>query len=177
MPYDGSEDFKVALLHYLNDVADQYGMLNVRNNNVSCAWTDIADFDRVYAFLQVGQTWNGADDLDTVKLEQATSSAGAGKKDITTSGADTTYNYDETYAPDASGDFVVLTCRAEDLDSNGGFHFVRVYAACADNTGEDDLAGFMMLHQKSHREKQVQGATAAATDTAHYVSPHSAGGL
>jgi hypothetical protein len=49
--------------------------------------------------------------------------------------------------------------------------------AATGNTGVDDVQGYLMLHNKAHKLAQVQGATAAATDTYHYVNTHSAGGL
>lgn len=178
MSFDGSEDFQVYPFHYLNDVADAYGVLDIGGTNGSTAWADVADFDRIYGFVEIGGTWNASDDLDGCKLEQATSSTGTGKKDLTTSGSGTTYNYDASgYPADAAGDIVVLTARAEDLDSNNGFHFVRLYVEEGGNTGVDQVLGFLMLHNKAHKKAQVQGATAAAEDAIHYVSPHSAGGL
>ena len=177
MAYRGSEDFKVYPLYQLNTTPGElFGPYDIGGTNASSNWADIADFDRVFAIITLG-TYTGADVPSTFKLEQATSSSGAGKKDVTTSGADTTYNYDSTYGPDAAGDTLIAECRAEDLDSSGGFHFVRVYIAATGNTNVDDVQGFLMLHNKAHRLPQVQGATAAATDTYHYVTPHSAGGL
>jgi hypothetical protein len=177
MAYRGSEDFKIAPLYQLNATPGElFGPYDIGGTNASSNWIDMADFDRVYSYIGLG-TWNTSDNLDTCKLQQATSSAGAGVKDLTTSGSGVTYNYDTTYSPNTIGDFVILEARAEDLDNNNGFHWVRVYVAETGNTGVDDVQGFLMLHNKAHKIAQIQGATVAADDGIHYVTPQSAGGL
>lgn len=177
MAYDGSEDFKIAPLYQLNTTPGElFGPYDIGGTNASSNWVDIADYDRIYAMVTLG-TWNTSDKVTTFKLQQATSSSGTGVKDLTTSGTDTTSNYDSTYGAAAAGDTLIATARAEDLDATNGFHFVRVYIAATGNTGTDDVQGFLMLHNKAHKRAQVQGATAAATSTYHYVTPHSAGGL
>ena len=173
----GSEDFHIYPLSALNGVAGElFGPYDIGGTNAESDWADVADFDRIFAMITLG-TYTGADKVTTFKLQQASSSTGTGAKDLTTSGTDTTSNYDSTYGPDAAGDTLIADARAEDLDITNGFHFVRVYVAATGNSNTDDVQGFLMLFNKAHKIPQVQGATAAATDTFHYVNVHSAGGL
>lgn len=183
MSYDGSEDFQTFPLAGLGDSAGDggtpgqlFGPYDIGGTNAVSAWADIADFDRVYAMIAIG-TFNASDKVTTFKLQQATSSAGAGVKDVTSSGTDTSSNFDNTYGPGTAGNKIIATCRAEDLDANNGFHFVRVYVAATGNTGTDNVGGFLQLHNKAHKQARVQGATIAANSAFHYVTPHSAGGL
>lgn len=183
MSYDGSEDFQTFPLYGLGDSGgnggtpgELFGPYDIGGTNAVSKWADIADFDRVYAMITIG-TFNASDKVTTFKLQQATASAGTGVKDVTTSGSTTASNYDSSYGAATAGDTIIATCRAEDLDMNNGFHYVRVYIAATGNTGVDDVQGFLQLTAKAHKKAQVQGATAAATSTYHYVNTHSAGGL
>lgn len=136
--------------------------LNVRNTNVQTEWMDTRDFERIFAFVQTAHTtWT--DTITTLKLQQATSSAGAGAKDLTTSGAGLNYNTTtDTIA--AVDNFAILEARCEDMDQNNNFRYVRLFAASTGNSGNDYLANFfLMLHQASHKKKQQQGAATATT--------------
>ena len=113
------------------------GATNTSGSNDALHWTSMENFDKLLCMVELG-TWNAADDLDTCKLEQATSSAGAGKKDLTTSASGG--NYDTDYPVDADGDRVFLEVSAEDLDVDGGFKYVRVYCAEGGNTGVDNVS-------------------------------------
>lgn len=107
-------------------------------------WHRVGDFDRITALLRVGPTWNAADDVDTCKLQQAQDASGAGAKDLTTSGSGLGY---DTAAPvDAAGDEVILEARADQLDVDGGFQYVRLYVAETGNTGVDEVYGLLVLH-------------------------------
>jgi hypothetical protein len=128
---------------------------------------DISGFDRVTAVVRLGPTWNAADDLDTCKLEQATSAAGAGAKDLTTSSA--TGDYDTDTPVDAVGDEVILEARADQCDVDNGFHFVRVFVAETGNTGTDEVHASIILHgaRYGHAERH----RAAAAGSVVYVTP------
>ena len=128
---------------------------------------DISGFDRVTAIVKLGPTWNAADDLDGCKLEQATSAAGAGAKDLTTSGSGDDY---DTAAPvDAVGDEVILEARADQFDVDNGFHFVRLFVSEAGDTGTDEVHGCLILHgaRYGHAERH----RAAAAGSVVYVTP------
>ncbi len=129
-------------------------------------WVSMAEFDRFLCLVEVG-TWNAADDLDTCKLEQATSSAGAGKKDLTTSASGG--NYDTDNPVDADGDNVLLECRAEDLDVSGGFTHVRVYLAETGNTGVDNVSAVYVRCMARYARANLPFA--AVTGSKVYVRP------
>jgi len=170
----GSEDFKVFPLAAAAGVAGATGNINVRNTNVQTAWIDTKDFEAFYAYVQCDHaTWNGADGLTTLKFQQASAkasdyAAGTGTKDVTTSGAGLNYNTTNDTLT-ASDSWAIIECRAEDLDQNGGFRYLRLFAASTGNTGADNLFGFVIAFRNTHKRKQLQGAYAAAT--AVYVRP------
>jgi hypothetical protein len=113
------------------------GGTNSAGSSDAVHWVDMAGYNSFLCLVEIG-TWDAGDDLDTCKLEQATSSAGAGKKDLTTSSA--TGNYDTDAPVDADGDQVILEVQADDFDVDNGFHFVRVYLAETGNTGVDNVS-------------------------------------
>jgi hypothetical protein len=113
------------------------GGTNSAGGDDAVHWVDMQEFNTFLCLVELG-TWNSTDDLDTCKLEQATSSAGAGKKDLTTSASGGNYNTDNPV--DADGDQVILECQADDLDVDGGFRYVRVYLAETGNTGVDNVS-------------------------------------
>lgn len=113
------------------------GGTNSAGSDDAVHWVSMADFRNFLCLVEIG-TWNGTDDLDTCKLEQATDAIGTGKKDLTTSGAG--LNYDTGAPVDADGDQVILECQADDLDADNGFTHVRVYLAETGNTGVDNVS-------------------------------------
>lgn len=153
-----------------NAVADEYGMITVRNTNVETVYTSMVDYDRVFALVMVSTTFNASDVVTTCKLQQATSVAGAGVKDLTTAGAGTSYDYDTTNNPlgVTAGNFAILEQRAENMDNDNGFKFVRLYVASTSNTGTDNVFGLLVKYNYNHPRKQLQGA--AATNSAIYIS-------
>jgi hypothetical protein len=157
--YKLSEDAVFTFLGYLNDVADATGALDIGGTNGSTAWVPMADFARVCAYLQIGATWNAADDLDQCKLEQAQDASGTGKKDLSTSSA--TGDYDTDTPIDAPGNFVVLEADASALDVDNGFTHVRLYVAEGGNTGVDLVAGVLVRYGARHKHPELQGAAVA----------------
>lgn len=131
------------------------------------AWHLMENFDRVTAIARLASLWNAADDLDTCKLEQATSAAGAGAKDLTTSGSGLEYDTDTPV--DAIGDEVILEARAEALDVELGFKYVRLFVAEVGNTGVDNIAGALILHGAGYPAENLHRAAAAAAVV--YVRP------
>ena len=144
MAFRASEDLKTYPLSLLNGSASgtATGNINVRNNNVQTVWFSMAEYDRIYAYVQCDHaTWNSSDGLTTLKLQQAKDSSGTGAKDLTTSGAGSNYNTTNDTLT-ASDSIAILECRAEDMDQNNGFLYARLYAASTGNTGADNLFGF-----------------------------------
>lgn len=99
----------------------------------SSSWVNVADMARIVAIIQTGLI--AATGTFDAKLEQATSSGGAGAKDITgkaiTQLADTGDNKN-----------LVIDCRADELDVNGGFKFVRLTLTGA--TAATVMAGILL---------------------------------
>lgn len=83
-------------------------------STVEGAWIDLADFDSVMGIILFGTAGSSAT-LDA-KFEQATSSGGAGAKDIT--GKSVTQML-------VSDKQAIVNVRSDELDVAGGFAFVR----------------------------------------------------
>ena len=81
-------------------------------------WVDLGLFDQVKAVIMAG-TFGAATTLDA-KLTQATTSGGAGEKDIT--GKAIT----QLVAASDSDKQAVINCRAEELDVTNDFRWVRL---------------------------------------------------
>ena len=127
---------------------------------------DVRGFHRIYAQLRLG-TWNAADDLDTVKLQQCTSAAGAGAKDLTTSGSGSAYDYDTDAPLDAVTNTITFDLPVELMDIDGGFYYVRLYAAEGGNTDTDNVSGVIALYNA--RDKYEERGAAAASGVTAYV--------
>ena len=172
MAFRMSEDAVFDPISLKNAVADATGNINVRNTNVETAWLSMAEYDRVYAEVRCdATTWNASDAVTTLKLQQATSSAGAGAKDLTTSAAGGNYNTTNDQLT-AAKSMAILECRAEDLDQNNSFNYVRLYAASTGNTAADNLFGFVCRYNAAHRRAKLAGAYSAAVLV--YVNPQGA---
>jgi len=153
-----SEHASIDLL----DLAD-IGGTNAQNNG---GYLSMKNYSRVMAYVEIG-TWDSGDDLDECRLQQATDSSGTSVKDFTTdaSGGD----YDTDNPVDADGDFVIIEARAEDMDVDNGFDFVRLYVAEGGNTGVDNVTGVLIRYGYAYPKKELQGA--ASTGSKVYVKP------
>ena len=153
-----SEHASIDLL----DTAD-IGGTNAQNNG---GYLSMKNYSRVMAYVEVG-TWDSSDDLDECRLQQATDSSGTSVKDFTTdaSGGD----YDTDNQVDADGDFVIIEARAEDMDVDNGFDFIRLYVAEGGNTGVDNITGVLIRYGYAYPKKELQGA--ASTGSKVYVKP------
>lgn len=156
--YEMGTDVAVSLL----ETAD------IGGTNASTGWVSMQDFNSIYAYVELG-TWHASDDLDECRLEQATSSGGAGAKDLTTDASGG--NYDTDAPIDADGNFVILEAQAEDLDTENGFTYVRLYVAEGGNSGTDNVTGFLLRYNARHKTAEKNGAASAGAQV--YVTPHS----
>jgi len=141
------------------------GGTNSAGSDDTVHWVSMAGYDAILVYVELG-TWDSSDDLDTCKLEQATSTAGAGKKDLTTSASGG--NYDSDYPIDADGNFVILEADAEDFDVDGGFDCVRVYLAEGGNTGTDNVSAVYIRHKARYAAEELSGAASSGAQV--YVS-------
>lgn len=140
------------------------GGTNTAGSSDAVHWTDMRGFTRCLVVVELG-TWNAADDLDTLKIEQAQDASGTGKKDLTTSASGG--NYDTDTPLDADGDKAYMNIRAEDLDVDGGFTHIRVYAAEAGNTGVDNISAVYIKDPQVKRAAINGDASASLV----YVAP------
>lgn len=92
-------------------------------------WVDMSLWESLQVIVFAGTLGSGAT-LDA-KLEQATSAAGAGAKDIT--GKAITQL---TQAGTDSDKQAVINCQSEDLDVEGGFRYVRLSMTVGNATSD-----------------------------------------
>ena len=144
----------------LMDLAD-IGGTNAQNNG---GYLSMKNYARVMAYVEIG-TFDSSDDLDECRLQQATDSSGTSVKDLTSDASGG--NYDTDNPVDADGDFVVLEARAEDMDVDNGFDYVRLYVAEGGNSGTDNVAGVVIRYGYAYPKKELQGA--ASTGSQVYV--------
>ena len=96
-------------------------------------WVDMGLFDQLMAILLVGDF---PDTTSTInfKLQQATTSGGAGVKDIT----DKAITQIASGSPAVSDKQGVINLRADELDVDNAFRFVRAVATGADSDSPAD---------------------------------------
>jgi hypothetical protein len=85
---------------------------------VTTGWLSMADVQAILACVQTGVLGTAA--TVDAKLRQATSSAGAGAKDIT--GKAIT----QLVKASNDNDQVMINCRSDELDADGGFCYVEL---------------------------------------------------
>ncbi len=83
----------------------------------STGWVDCALYERIAALILVGAI--AATGTFNAKLEQATSAAGAGAKDITGKAITPLTDADDNK-------LLAIECKAAELDKNNGFRYVRL---------------------------------------------------
>lgn len=86
----------------------------------STGWISMADFEAIQAIVSAGDL--GASATIAAKLEQATSVAGAGAKDITGKAITTLTKA----SPDDSNKQAIINCFADELDVDNSFTHVRL---------------------------------------------------
>lgn len=109
---------------------DAYGA-----STVTSGWVDVSDFHSIMAVVQAGTLGSSAT-LDA-KLEQATSAAGAGAKDV--AGAAITQL---TQAGTDSDKQAVISLQTDAIDVDGGFRFIRLSITVG--TATSDAGGVVL---------------------------------
>jgi len=150
--------------HAATDFLEQADIGGTNAQNAG-GYLSMTDYARAYARVELG-TWNGTDDLDECRFQQASDSSGTGVKDLTTDASGG--NYDTDNPIDADGDFVVLEVRGEDFDIDSSFEHIRLYVAEAGNSGTDNIFGVVARYGYAYPQKELQGA--ASTGSQVYVS-------
>lgn len=111
MEHNAKISEQLAVLACINPASQGAG-------SVSSAWVDMANTERILGLVQVGAF--GASATVDAKLEQATSSGGAGAKDIT--GKAIT----QLLAAGGNNRQALINARMADLDTNNSFRYVRL---------------------------------------------------
>ena len=94
-------------------------------------WVDMSRFESLLSVLAAGTI--AASVTINAKLEQATSAAGAGAKDITGKAI--------TALTTADGDKqVLINLRGEEMDASGGFRYARLSVTISDSASPDAAA-------------------------------------
>lgn len=96
-------------------------------------YVDMSDFESLMAVLLLGAVPDTSTTID-FKLQQATSSGGAGVKDITGKAI----TQIASGSPAAGDKQAIINLRAEELDIAGGFRYVRAVATGADSGSPAD---------------------------------------
>ena len=147
MELELSQDAKTVILETMD-----VGATNSGSTGNWQTWQDARDFKHIRAVIEVG-TWDGTDDLDTCKLQQATDDSGTGVKDLTTSAS--AGDYDTDNPVDADGDQVIIECPTDKLDVDNAFRYVRVYCAEVTGTGTDNITGALILKGANHKKENL----------------------
>ena len=142
-------------------VEQDIGGTNAQNDG---GYLSMKNYARALFYVELG-TWDSGDDLDECRLQQATDSSGTSGKDLTSDASGG--NYDTDNPIDADGDFVIIEVRAEDMDVDNGFDFIRGYVAEGGNTGVDNVMGVLIRYGYAYPKKELQGA--ASTGSKVYV--------
>ena len=142
-------------------VEQDIGGTNASNDG---GYLSMKNYARALFYVELG-TWDSGDDLDECRIQQATDSSGTSVKDLTSDASGG--NYDTDNPIDADGDFVIIEIRAEDMDVDNGFDFIRGYVAEGGNTGVDNVMGVLIRYGYAYPKKELQGA--ASTGSQVYV--------
>ena len=142
-------------------VEQDIGGTNASNDG---GYLSMKNYARALFYVALG-TWDSGDDLDECRIQQATDSSGTSVKALTTDASGGNYATDNPI--DADGDFVIIEIRAEDMDGDNGFDFIRGYVAEGGNTGVDNVMGVLIRYGYAYPKKELQGA--ASTGSKVYV--------
>jgi len=142
-------------------VEQDIGGTNAQNDG---GYLSMKNYARALFYVELG-TWDSSDDLDECRIQQATDSSGTSVKDLTTDASGG--NYDTDNPIDADGDFVIVEVRAEDMDVDNGFDYIRGYVAEGGNSGVDNVMGVLIRYGYAYPKKELQGA--ASTGSQVYV--------
>ncbi len=96
-------------------------------------WVDLGLFDQLMAVLMLGEVPDTTSTID-FKLQQATTSGGAGAKDITGKAI----TQIASGSPAVGDKQAIINLRADELDITNDFRFVRAVATTADTNSPAD---------------------------------------
>jgi len=120
----------------------------------TAGWVLLEEYQTFCAFVTIGATWDAADQLDGLYLEQATTAIGGGVKALTNA-----KNLNQV-AVNAAAETFSLECKGEDLDVDGGFCYVRCMISEAGNTGTDNVSCTYVRSACRYANDNESGCTA-----------------
>lgn len=126
------------------------------NGGTSNHWVSMVGYETFMCLVELG-TFNATDSVDTLKLQQATSSAGAGAKNLINPGAQSTLGSD--------GDTAKLEVHVSDMDVEGGFTHVRVLVGEASGTGADNVSAVYIRGNPMHAKANLTSTTTSHVPT------------
>lgn len=135
----------------IQDLID-IGGTDIHNGVATANWINLALYDRVMFVVEVGPTWNAADQLDDLHVNQASDATGTGTKAIAGK------NLDQTAVNSAGERFCIEVCAA-DCDIAGGFHWVRLECAEAGNTDIDQVRAFAICDGARYKSNNLSAFT------------------
>ncbi len=146
--------------------AEQYGDIldiggtDIHNGVATANWIDMALFDQIAFYVIVGptanETWNAADQLDNLHINQANTAIGGGTKALVPA-----VNIDQTAANTALETFT-LECTAAHCDTENGFRWVRLECSEGGNTGDDYCIVGVIKYGARYQASDMAGVTQSA---------------
>tara|TARA_Y100000310_G_scaffold126291_1_gene125102 strand:- start:332 stop:811 length:480 start_codon:yes stop_codon:yes gene_type:complete len=138
---------------------------DIGGTNVTSGWLSMKNYARAMGIAVIGASWDSSDDVDEFRFQQATDSSGTSAKDLTTDASGG--NYDTDSPIDSADDFALVEIRGEDLDTDNGFDYIRLYVAEGGDSGTDNITISVIRYGYAYPKKELQGA--ASTGSQVYV--------
>ena len=139
----------------IQDLLD-IGGTDIHGGVATANWINMALYDRILFVVEVGPTWNAADQLDDLHVNQASDAAGTGTKALIPA-----VNIDQT-AANTTGERVGLEVTAAHCDTEGGFHWVRLECGEGGNTGTDEVRATAICYGARFQNDNLTGFTQLA---------------
>ncbi len=132
------------------------GGTDIHNGVATANWINLALYDRVLFVVQLGPTWNAADQLDSLHVNQANTAAGGATKACVPA-----VNIDQT-AVNTTGENFGMEVTAAHCDTENGFHWVRAEVAEGGNTGTDEVRVIALAYGARFQNDNESGFTQLA---------------
>ena len=139
----------------IQDLVD-IGGTDIHNGVAAANWINMALYDRILFVVEVGPTWNAADQLDDLHVNQANTAVGGGTKALIPA-----VNIDQIVA-NVTGQRYGLEVTAAHCDTENGFHWVRLECAEAGNTGTDEVRATAICYGARFQNDNLSGFTQLA---------------
>ena len=139
----------------IQDLLD-IGATDIHNGVATANWINMALYDRILFVVEVGPTWNAADQLDDLHVNQASTATGGATKALVPA-----VNIDQV-AANTTGERFGLEVTAAHCDTEGGFHWVRLECAEAGNTGTDEVRATAICYGARYKSDNLSAFTQLA---------------